>query len=93
MCSTDDSFKSVFLYSTPSQTPIFIKRNRLHKGITWCFISETFVFNITYILHLHVKRRPTKTRQPVLTSLYCSVYISESDSRVADASVNIFYAG
>ena len=39
---------------------------------------------------LHVNnRRPAKTRLPVLTSLYRPVYMSESHSRVADASVNI----
>jgi len=36
---------------------------------------------------------PKKTRQPVLTSLYRSVYMSKSHSRVADVSVNIYCAG
>jgi len=30
---------------------------------------------VSHILRLHVKRRSAKTRQPVLTSLYRSVYI------------------
>jgi len=47
----------------------------------------------TQLLRLHVKRRSAKTRQPVLTSLYRLVYVSESHSRVADASVNIYCAG
>jgi len=46
-----------------------------------------------FTLRLHVKRRSAKTRQPVLTSLHRSVYMPESDSHVADASVNIYYAG
>jgi len=46
-----------------------------------------------YLLRLHVKRRSAKTRQPVLTSLYRSVYMPESHSRMADALVNISCAG
>jgi len=48
---------------------------------------------MTQLLRLYVKRRSAKTRQPVLTSLYLSVYMSESHSRVADALVNIYCAG
>jgi len=43
---------------------------------------------VTQLLRLRVKRRSVKTRQPVLTSLYRSVCMSESHSRVPDASVN-----
>jgi len=45
------------------------------------------------LLCLHAKRRSAKTRQRVLTSLYRSVYISESHSRVVDTLVNIYCAG
>ena len=34
-------------------------------------------YHSTQLLPLHVKRRSAKTRQPVLTSLYRSVYMSE----------------
>jgi len=43
------------------------------------------------LLRLHVKRRSAKMRQPVLMSLYHSVYMSESHSHVADVSVNSYY--
>jgi len=48
---------------------------------------------LTILLRLHVKRRSAKTRQPLLTPLYVTVYTSESHSHVADASVNIYCAG
>jgi len=41
------------------------------------------------LLRLHVKQQFSKTRQPVLTSLYRLVYIV----CVADASVNIYCVG
>jgi len=53
-----------------------------------------WIYYRLHTLRLRVKRWSAKTRQPVLkSSLYRSVYISESHSRVADASVNIYWAG
>jgi len=45
------------------------------------------------LLRLHVKQQSAKMREPVLTSLYRSVYMSESHSCVAYASVNTYSAG
>jgi len=39
--------------------------------------KQTNVRSATHLLRLHVKRRSAKTRQPVLTSFYRSVYMSE----------------
>jgi len=47
----------------------------------------------SHLQRLHVKRRSAITRQPDLTSLYRSLNMSESHSRVANASVNINCAG
>ena len=51
--------------------------HRIMIGVRFTVILMTSSSDPTnpYLLRLHVKRRSAKTRQSVLTSLYCSVYI------------------
>jgi len=49
---------------------------QLENELYFGFIECSRLANIQ-LLRLHVKRRSAKTRQPVLMSLYRSVYMSE----------------